>query len=322
LNSISKAGSKTMSIFNHTSRLNCLGSAAFFAASALMATAAFGGTVNHGNFTTDQVTFRDVSESGDDVPPGWFAPPAPVPGSSGSTNELAFFPNRFIVTGTDQSFGLATLSSQLGLFTAGRIVSGSAGPVGYELKNLNLSITGAYDLFAPFTNVPPLGTTSIAMVQMNNVPLSIKVTGVNWASYASGLPLTTEIAVAPSTDTVSGPAGAKSGNWSGSYAVNWNDLRAAAGLQPGDYITEIQIQATATVHAASMFASAKASVTNFDIQTETAPVAVPEPPTVILAGLGVAAAVGQGYRRRKSRRNAEAGTEMVGDEIGAIALTA
>lgn len=310
-----------MSTFNHSSRLNCLGSAALFAVLAIMATAASGGTVSHGNFTTDQVTFRDVTESGDDVPPGWFAPPAPTVGSSGSTNELSFFPNRFIVTGTDQSFGMAKLSSQLGMFAAGRIVSGTGGATGYELKSLSMSITGAYDLFAPFTNVPPLGTTSIATVQMNNVPLSIKVTGVNWGSYAGGSPLTTDMLVSPSNDTVQGPFGAKSGNWSGSYAVNWNDLRVAAGLQPGDYITEIQIQATATVHAASMFASAQASVTNFDIQTETAPVAVPEPPTLILAGLGAAAAVGHGYRRRKLR---QAGTEstMNGDEDGAIALTA
>ncbi|MFM8435920.1 MAG: hypothetical protein ACKOBP_11385, partial [Planctomycetia bacterium] len=274
-----------MSMFNNTSRFNCLGSAAFFAALALMATAAFGDVVNHGNFVTDQVSFRDVTESGDDVPPGWFAPPTPTVGSSGSTNEISFFPNRFIVTGTDQSFGFASLSSQLGMFAAGRIVSGTAGPIGYELKSLNMSITGAYDLFAPFVNVPPSNTTSIAAVQMNNVPLSIKVTQVNWdpKGYAGGKPLTADMVVVPSSDTVSGPLGAKSGTWTGSYAVNWNDLRVAAGLQPGDYITEIQIQATATVHAASMFASAKASVTNFDIQTETAPVAVPEPPTVILA---------------------------------------
>jgi len=311
-----------MSTFDQTSRRNCFGSGALFAALTLMATAAFGGVVHHGNFQTDQVTFRDVQESGDDVPPGWFAPPAPVAGLSGSTNELAFSPNRFIVTGTDQAFGLSTLSSQLGMYTAGRIVSGTGGPIGYELKSLNLSITGAYDLFAPFTNVPPSNTTSIAMVQMNAVPLSIKVTGVNWSSWAVGSPLTTTMSVVPTTETVSGPAGSKSGNWSGSYAVNWNDLRAAAGIQPADYITEVQIQATATVHAASMFASAYASVTSLEVQTDTAPIAVPEPPTVILAGLGVAAAVGQGYRRRKSRRNAEVGAEMASDDSGAIALTA
>jgi len=311
-----------MSMFSNNSRHNCLGSAALVAVLGLIASAAFGGVMSHSDFQTDQVLFSGITESGPDIPPGLFMPPDPVVSSSGSTNELAFFPNRFIVTGTDQAFGMSTLSSQLGMYTAGRIVSGTGGPIGYELKSLNLSITGAYDLFAPFTNVPPSNTTSIAMVQMNDVPLSIKVTGVNWSQWAVGSPLTTTMSVVPTTETVSGPAGSKSGNWSGSYAVNWNDLRAAAGIQPADYITEIQIQATATVHAASMFASAYASVTNLEVQTDTAPIAVPEPPTVILAGLGVAAAVGQGYRRRKSRRNAEVGAEMASDEIGAIALTA
>lgn len=311
-----------MSIFNHTSRLNCLGSAAFFAAIALMATAAFGGVVNHPDFSTDQVLFSGINESGADIPPGLFMPPDPVVSLTGSSNQLAFFPNRFVITDQSLNFDLKSLSSQLGMFVSGKVVSGTAGPIGYELESLNLNIKGAYDLFAPFASVPPSGAQSLAQVQMSNVPLTIKVTGVNWGSYAGGAPFGATMNVAPNTVTAVGPSGAASGVWSGSYAVDMNALRAAAGILPTDSITQIQIQATTTVYAASMFASAKASVTNFDVQTNVEAVAIPEPPTVILAGLGVAAVVGQGYRRRKSRRNAEAGSEMNGDEIGAIALTA
>jgi len=311
-----------MSMLNQTSRLNCLGSAAFFAAIALMATVAFGGTVSHPDFSTDQVSFTGITESGADIPPGLFMPPDPVVSLSGSSNELSFFPNRFVITDQSLNFDLKSLSSQLGMFVNGKVVSGTSGPVGYELESLNLNIKGAYDLFAPFTNIPPSGATSLAQVQMSDVPLTIKVTGVNWAAYAGGIALGATIDVAPNDVTAVGPNGAASGIWSGSYAVDMNALRAAAGILPTDSITQIQIQATATVYAASMYASAQASVTNFDVQTNVEAVAIPEPPTVILAGLGVAAAVGQGYRRRKSRRNAEAGAEMAGDEIGAIALTA
>ncbi|MFM8436161.1 MAG: PEP-CTERM sorting domain-containing protein, partial [Planctomycetia bacterium] len=122
--------------------------------------------------------------------------------------------------------------------------------------------------------------------------------------------------------TIVSPPGPSSGNWSGSFAVDMNALRSAAGILPTDSITQIQITATPVVYAASQFASARVSVTGLDVQTNVEAVAIPEPPTVILAGLGVAAAVGQGYRRRKSQRNAQAGAEMVGDETGAIALTA
>ncbi|MFO0424262.1 MAG: PEP-CTERM sorting domain-containing protein [Planctomycetia bacterium] len=323
MNSITKTGFKTISNFRNTSRCNCLGSATAFAALALMATAAFGGVVNHPDFSTDQVAFTGINESGADIPPGLFMPPDPTVTLSGSSNELSFFPNRFVITDQSLNFDLKSLSSQLGMFVNGKIVSGTAGPIGYELETLRLNIKGAYDLFAPFTNIPPSGATSLAQVQMSNVPLTIKVTGINWGPYAGGIPLGATINVAPNTVTVVGPNGADSGIWSGSYAVDMNALRAAAGILPTDSITQIQIQATATVYAASLFASAKASVTNFDIQTETAPVPVPEPPTIILAGLGAAAAVGHGYRRRKLRQRDEEGSngEWTAEE-GAIALTA
>jgi len=302
-----------MSMLNHTSRLNCLGSAAFFAAIALMATAAFGGTVNHGDYSTGgPAVFRQVTESGPDIPPGLFVPPAPIASVSGDINQLAFFPDRYILTDQSLNFDLKTLSSQLSMFVTATDSSGF-------MYGANFHIAGGYDLFAPFTNIPPSGATSIAQVQMNDVPLTIRVTGVNQSPWAGGAPLAATMPVIPSDVTVVGPNGAASGVWEGSHSVDWAALRVAAGLSPTDNITEIQIQATTAVHAASLYASAQASVTNFEAQVA---VAVPEPPTVILAGLGVAAVVGQGYRRRKSRRNAEAGSEMVGGNLGAIALTA
>jgi hypothetical protein len=311
-----------MSMFSNNSRHNCFGSAALFAVLGLMATAAFGGVVSHPPFSTDQVAFTGITESTISGT-GLFIPPDPVASLSGSSNELAFYPNRFILTDQSLSFDIKSLSSQLGMFVSGKVVSGTAGPIGYELETLNLNIKGSYSLLAPFATVPPPGSgASEALVQMNNVPLTIKVTGVNWSEYARGIALGATLNVSPNNVTAVGPNGSASGIWSGSYAVDMNALRAAAGILPTDSITQVQIQATATVYAASMYASAQSSVTNFDVQTNVEAVAVPEPPTVILAGLGVAAAVGQGYRRRKSRRNAEAGAEMASDEIGAIALTA
>lgn len=305
-----------MSIFNHTSRFNCLGSAAFFAALALMATAAFGGVVTHGDFPTGgNATFREVTESGTDIPPGLFAPPSPVASASvdGEANQLAFFPNRYILTDQSANFDLKSLSSQLSMY-----VTAVPNPAA-SLYSANFHIAGGYDLYAPFTNIPPTNATSIAQVKMNDVPLTIRVTGVNQSPWAVGAPLAATMPVVPSNVTVVGPDGAASGIWQGSYAVDMAALRVAAGLSPTDRITEIQIQAPTSINAASMYARAQASVTNFEVQAN---IAVPEPPTVILAGLGVAASVGHSLRRRMMRRNAEVGggTEVAG--IGAIALTA
>jgi len=68
---------------------------------------------------------------------------------------------------------------------------------------------------------------------------------------------------------------------------------------------------------------ARTTVTNFNVNAPVELVAVPEPPTIILAGLGAAAAVGHGYRRRKLRQRGAEGSdgEWTSDE-GAIALTA
>jgi hypothetical protein len=53
---------------------------------------------------------------------------------------------------------------------------------------------------------------------------------------------------------------------------------------------------------------------------------VPEPPTIILAGLGAVAVVANGYRRRKQRsQDSDEGDNQgqdAGDLNGAIALTA
>ncbi|MBU6221337.1 MAG: PEP-CTERM sorting domain-containing protein [Planctomycetes bacterium] len=300
-------------------KFNSLGTAVLFAAVSVMATAAFGGVVNHGDFPSGgNAIFREVTESGPDIPnggPGLYAPPPPVASASldGEANQLAFFPTRYILTDQSLSFDLKSLSSQLSMY-----VTAVSDPAA-SLNSVNLQIAGGYDLYAPFTNIPPSNTTSIAQVKMNDVPVTVRVTGVDQSPWAVGGPLAVTMPVLPSNVTVVGPNGAASGVWQGSYAVDMNALRAAAGLAPGQKITEIQIQAPTSVSAASMYARAQASVTNFEVQTG---IAVPEPPTVILAGLGVAAVVGQSYRRRMTRRSGEGGAATLGGEFGAIAFTA
>jgi hypothetical protein len=145
---------------------------------------------------------------------------------------------------------------------------------------------------------------------------------VNWVPYSGGSSINRSMPIVPSDVTQTGPAGsAQTGGWAGTDTIDWVALRVAAGIAPGDFVTELSIQYTGQIAAASVYGAAETRVTYLSVNNPVDPVAVPEPPTVILAGLGAAAAFGHGYRRRKQR---QAGSESMkaGDDNGAIALTA
>jgi hypothetical protein len=114
--------------------------------------------------------------------------------------------------------------------------------------------------------------------------------------------------------------------WNASFLRNIRGVGGIAelsglNLAPTDYVTEISLSLTTSLGAESIYAAATSRLNTVDIGVTAQP--VPEPPTIILAGLGAAAAVGHGYRRRKQRqRGAEGSDAEWNGEEGAIALTA
>ena len=191
-------------------------------------------------------------------------------------------------------------------------------------------MSGNYQIFAPqgVGEIPgsPLAA-SIAKVTMAG-QYSIRVAGVNWQPYSGGQAVTGSMQITPSDVVSTGPQNSSvSGTWDGTQVINWTDLRRASGVKDGDYITDVAVEVTASVAGASIYSTATTSVTTFSVENTTeaiAPVAVPEPPTIILAGLGVAACVANGFRRRKSNRQDGLGddSDRAAETVAPICLKA
>jgi hypothetical protein len=301
--------------------------AVLLGAAALIAGPASAGTITWGTFGFGGVKaeYKNVTESGPDVVPpasGLFVPQTPVY-TENPNPQLTFLPQNFVQTDQNVVFDLKSKSALLAFAVAAKPIVGDPDYVGYALTGNTITMAGTYSVWAPFGEGDrgAGSPASIAKVTMSG-DYAIKVTGVNWLPY-SGDVINRSMPIVPSDRTQKGPAAAAlTGTWTGTDSIDWVALRAAAGIAPGDFITELAIQYTGQIAAAGVYGRAETRVTNLSVNNPVDPVAVPEPPTLILAGLGAAAAVGHGYRRRKSRRNGESCAEMASDEIGAIALTA
>lgn len=288
---------------------------------ASLAATAFGGSINHGTFEGSKAAYRNVTESGADIPPGLFVPQTPIYTQTPNP-QLTFQPTSFVQTDSGTSFDLKTKSSLLSFAVGSKQIVGDPNYAGYALTGNTFQIVGTYSVWAPL-GVGDRGAgspASIAKVSMNS-DYTIQVTGVNWHSYSGGTILRRSVTIVPSDVTATGPQGAATnGTWTGTDSINWGDVRLAAGIGASDVITEVSLQFTTDVSAVGVYGTARTQVTNLNVINPVEPVAVPEPPTVILAGLGAAAAVGHGYRRRKLRRAADA--QAGSDEQDAIAITA
>jgi hypothetical protein len=294
---------------------------ALLGAAALIAGPASAGTITWGTFGGVKAEYKNVTESGDDVVPpatGVFVPQTPSY-TENPNPQLTFLPQNFVKTDVNQGIDLKSKSALLSFAVASKPLIGNPDYVGYVLTGNTINVAGTYSLWAPFGDVgEPVSIAKVAM----SANYTIQVTGVNWLPYSGGSAINRSMTIVPSGQTVTGPQNdTTTGNWAGTSTIDWNDVRIAAGVGTGDFITELSIQLTAQIAAASIYGIAETRLTNLNLTNPVDPIAVPEPPTVILAGLGVAAAVGQGYRRRKQR---QAGSEPMAncDDNGAIALTA
>jgi hypothetical protein len=294
-------------------------------AAALIAGPASAGTITWGTFGGVKAEYKNVTESGPDVVPpasGLFVPQTPVY-TENPNPQLTFLPQNFVQTDENAVFQLKSKSALLAFAVEAKPIVGDPDYVGYALTGNTINMAGTYSVWAPF-GAGDMGAgspASIAKVTMAG-DYTIQVTGVNWLPYSGGSSINRSMPIVPTDVTQTGPAAAAlTGTWTGTDTIDAVALQAAAGIAPGNFITELSIQYTGVIAAAGVYGRAETRVTNLSVNNPVDPVAVPEPPTVILAGLGAAAAVGHGYRRRKQR---QAGGEsmMAGDDNGAIALTA
>jgi hypothetical protein len=298
---------------------------ALLGAAALIAGPATAGTITWGTFGGVKAEYKNVTESGPDVVPpatGLFVPQTPVY-TENPNPQLTFLPQNFVQTDRNEGFDLKYKTALLSFAVAAKPIVGDPDYRGFALTGNTINVAGEYSVWAPFgAGENPLSpNASIAKVTMA-ADYTIQVTGVNWLPYSNDSTIRRSMTIVPSEMTQTGPAAQPlTGTWAGTETIDWNAVRIAAGIGAGDYITELSIQFTGKIGAASVYGIGETRLLNLNINNPVDPIAVPEPPTVILAGLGAAAAIGHGYRRRKQR---QAGSEsmMTGDDNGAIALTA
>jgi hypothetical protein len=315
MNSITKTGSQKMTALS-MQRMR-LGAALL--ATLVAASGAVAGTLPLGDFEGTKAGFYDVVESGPSIPPSLFTPKTPVYEEMPNP-QLTFVPENFsqfvVETSGTTPFDLQYKTAQLTLPMLAKELVGNPDYRGYAFTGASLHLAGTYSVFAPFAN-------SQAKVSMDG-QYTIQITHVDWAPYTVVGSYDSPFDVTPSSVTSAGPQNQQvTGNWEGNLAIDWAAVKASAGLSAGQHVTGATIQFTTDIAAASIYGMARTTVTNFNVNAPVDLVAVPEPPTIILAGLGVAAAVGHGYRRRKLRqRDAEGSDAEWNAEEGAIALTA
>ena len=363
-----------MSKFNHNSRRNCFGSGVIFAAMALMATVAFGDTINYSTYVysgtnsgeaaewnsfqsnlvaSPKVQITSVVEVSSGNPPlnpdvPLLTPLIPTSGVTPNGASVSFNPVAFVQVDTSGTagppFDMKTKTSNLTmLFTSTKNTSGVNPEIaGYAIDRISLQLTGAASVQAPFYS-PPFVSAAYAQFETNfeltlqklnyinvdtpitrtvAVPLLIENQGTGVVSSATSTWNTTAQAT-----SLSG-ASAASYTWdTGVLSLDSQSLRTLFGITAPDLqITEVSLSLVNSVTAAGIYGQGKSEFNGINASVDTAPVAVPEPPTIILAGLGAAAVVANGYRRRKQRsQDSDEGDDQgqaAGDLNGAIALTA
>lgn len=333
-----------MSSFNHTFRAHCFGSGVIFAALAAMGTSVFGGSISYSDpalTASPYVKFTSVSEEWSDTVNGSsnpvLSPPDPSVSLFANGTGILFDPQQFLKVDTSGTspFDLRTKATTLRVNAQGQAVSNNPGVLGYALNDVNFTIGGELSVWAPLSNPPqPFNSYAQANVAAN---YTLVLKQVNWQNVqqntqSGAVPLNL---VQSSTTLRSGdpaimvqqygPGGKQFYTWTGNLSLSQAMLKSMFGItDPHQYVTEVGLALNPTISVVGVYGEGYAKVTNVGVSSNSLEVQpVPEPPTIILAGLGAAAAVGHGYRRRKLRqRGAEGSNGEWNAEEGAIALTA
>jgi hypothetical protein len=195
---------------------------------------------------------------------------------------------------------------------------------GFALNTVDLSAAGQYILLlsqvrsATFAYAGSDIALSLQIISANGISQNLRPLPFN---KDNGLLVTN-----PDGFTLSGIAngGPHDQSWAASFSksvMGAGGLAEMSGLAQNSLVTEISVSLQTNLYVEAEYATATSQTDLVTVGGTVQP--VPEPPTIILAGLGAAAAVGHGYRRRKLRqRDAEGSDAEWNGEEGAIALTA
>jgi hypothetical protein len=238
-----------------------------------------------------------------------------------------------VQTGTTDPIVVAGKNSTFSTIILASATSSDPDIARYAITGVNMDVAGALSVWAPFA--PPVYSFAQASATANFTVTLKAINGVPVLdrSFGNTVPITlvssTGSSVGGSASVFQlGPASIPptqdpdNYSWFSNLLLTATDLRTGFAItDPNEQITEVMLSYTSNISVGSIYGQATSSVSTFGVGAITDPIAVPEPPTLILAGLGAAAAVGHGYRRRKLRQTGS-DSMTTGDDDGAIALTA
>jgi hypothetical protein len=265
------------------------------------------------------VTFSDVLETATNppnvtlgvglTPPAtWLYPPEPTVTSD---NKLSFNPINFTTTVSNLAYS--------GMHAIDDVKASIVPDAGVGPMMLDVLIRGAWTFLPSQLAASQASSTSLADFGAS-ARLDIVIRGLSGVSGDVNYSGLTPMLVDFSPQMISGSTN-QTGTWQGRVTMSWDDIKTVllpAELQ-SQQITKLNVSVLTDIFSESQYAQATTRVNELTIAAQP----VPEPPTIILAGLGAAAAVGHGYRRRKLRqRDAEGSDAEWNAEEGAIALTA
>lgn len=221
------------------------------------------GTTNFSDLTGSSFLFRDMSETGDSVPPSRLQTPTLV---TAPRDTIKFSPSAFVALTNGASTTVTqTLSTQLSLTL--QALNSSFG-----LNDLQVSVAGTWDE-ATFPMMSGATATADLALQLQLISGGI-TENLSFNNVTKNLVDKT---------------------WAGSLSVTrefLNDKFAA----PATGLAELLIRTTQTVSATAAFGSASSAITYLDVSAS----AVPEPSSASLLLIG-AAVLGLACRRQKNK---------------------
>ena len=248
---------------------------------------------------------------------------------SGSTTTLTFTPSNYVVSGSQKAIfssgttvspgtsASATTYTKFDVFGKETAYDPNSGiHTGYALRDLSINFNGKVSWLR--TGTIALGNSPSATLYNNSFAgtasitygVSLDVIGVNFDTFGSLVSQPFGPILFQRTYSRTSVSGDEVLNDQFVLAaedmqVIRDSVRSSLGWASNKPLEITGVRVNSLDLTLSTFArggQAKAEITSLTASADTALVAVPEPPTVILAGLGVAAVVANGYRRRRLRR--------------------
>ena len=296
-------------------------------ASCLLATVSMAGTINYTDpllTSSPYIKFNNVREEWNDAlnesPDPVLTPPPPSVSLFANGTGILFQPENFakVETTSTNQFDLKSKATTLRIDAQGQSPGIDPGILGYALNDVTFTIGGDLTVWAPLSQ-PAQPYNSYAQANVA-AQYTIVLKQVNWANVqevtvtnSMPLELVTSSLGRSIEPTISveafGPGAKQFYTWNGNFVLTQSMLKSLFNItDPDQYVTEAALAFATNISVVGVYGEGYVKVNNIGVSSNSVAIQpVPEPPTVILAGLGAAAVVGSGWRRKMLKRKSNDG---------------